>query len=59
MAVAEEIGIFLIEIKAASENAKALYIKIGFVEMLDERTKLYLAIKKVRKLLVELGGITS
>ena len=59
VAVAEEIGVFLIEIKAVNENAKALYIKIGFVEMLDERAKLYLGIKKVRKLLAELESKTS
>lgn len=51
--VAEEIGVFLIEIKAVNETAKNLYVKIGFLEMLDEPLKLYLSIKKVRQLLVE------
>lgn len=49
--VAEEIGVFLIEIKAVNERAKNLYVKIGFLEMLDEPMKLYLGIKKVRQLL--------
>lgn len=53
-AVAEEIGVFLIEIKAVNERAKNLYVKIGFLEMLDEPMKLYLGIKKVRQLLTEL-----
>jgi GNAT superfamily N-acetyltransferase len=52
--VAEEIGVFLIEIKAVNEKAKNLYVKIGFLEMLDEPMKLYLGIKKVRQLLTEL-----
>jgi GNAT superfamily N-acetyltransferase len=52
--VAEEIGVFLIEIKAVTERAKNLYVKIGFLEMLDEPMKLYLGIKKVRQLLTEL-----
>jgi GNAT superfamily N-acetyltransferase len=52
--VAEEIGVFLIEIKAVNERAKNLYVKIGFLEMLDEPMKLYLGIKKVRQLLTEL-----
>jgi GNAT superfamily N-acetyltransferase len=52
--VAEEIGVFLIEIKAVTERVKNLYVKIGFLEMLDEPMKLYLGIKKVRQLLTEL-----
>ncbi len=52
--VAEEIGVFLIEIKAVNERAKNLYLKIGFLEMFDEPMKLYLGIKKVRQLLSEL-----
>lgn len=49
--VAEEIGTFLIEIKALDDRAKAFYLKFGFVEMLDEPMKLYLGLKKVRKLI--------
>ncbi len=48
----EEIGVFLIEIKAVNEKAKNLYVKIGFLEMTDEPMKLYLGIKKVRQLLM-------
>ena len=51
--VAEEIGVFLIEIKAVNEKAKNMYVKIGFLEMSDEPLKLYLGIKKVRQLLIE------
>lgn len=49
--VAEEIGIFLVEIKALNERAKGIYQKIGFEEMQDEPMKLYLSLKKVRQLL--------
>lgn len=49
--VAEEIGTFLIEIKALDKRAKDFYLKFGFVEMLDEPMKLYLGLKKVRKLI--------
>ncbi len=52
--VAEEIGVFLVEIKALNERAKQLYLKFGFEEMLDEPMKLYMNLKKVRKLLAEL-----
>ena len=53
-AAAEEIGVFLVEIKAVNQRAKDFYLKFGFAEMLDEPMKLYLGLKKVRKLLVEL-----
>jgi hypothetical protein len=38
--VAEEIGVFLIEIKAVNKSAKKPYFKIGFLEMLDEPMKM-------------------
>jgi len=57
--VAEEIGVFLVEIKAFNESAKEIYPKIGFVEMLDEPMKLYMGLKKVRSLLTELKSKTK
>lgn len=49
--VAEEIGIFLVEIRAVNEKAKAIYKKRGFLPMDDEPMKLFMNLKKVRKLL--------
>lgn len=51
--VAEEIGIFLVEIRAANEKAKNIYTKRGFKPMEDEPMKLFMNLKKVRKLLAE------
>lgn len=51
--VAEEIGIFLVEVKAVDAKAKAFYKKLGFIEMLDNELKLFMAIKIVRKVLAE------
>ena len=51
--VADEIGIFLVEIRAVDEKAKSLYIKRGFQPMDDEPMKLFMNLKKVRKLLAE------
>ena len=51
--VAEEIGIFLVEIRAVNEKAKDIYINRGFTVMEDETMKLYMNLKKVRKLLAE------
>lgn len=47
--VAAEIGIFLVEVKAVDAKAKKFYEKLGFVEMLDDEMKLFMAIKTVRK----------
>lgn len=49
--VAEEIGIFLVEIQAVSEKARAIYEHRGFTPMKDEPGKLYMNLKKVRKIL--------
>jgi GNAT superfamily N-acetyltransferase len=51
--VAEEIGIFLVEIQAVNEKARQIYEKRGFTSMLDEPMKMYMNLKKVRKLLSE------
>ena len=51
--VAEEIGIFLVEIRAVNDKAKNIYIRRGFTAMEDEPMKLFLNLKTVRKLLAE------
>jgi predicted GNAT family N-acyltransferase len=51
--VSEEIGIFLVEIEAVNELAKAMYMKYGFSEMVDAPMKLFMNLKKIRKLLDE------
>lgn len=51
--ISEEIGIFLVEVKAVDEKAKQFYKRLGFLEMLDNDLKLFMAIKTVRKVLAE------
>ncbi|CAN5346545.1 GNAT family N-acetyltransferase [soil metagenome] len=51
--VADEIGIFLVEIRAVNEKAKDIYVKRGFTPMDDDPLKLFMNLKKVRKLLAE------
>ena len=51
--VAEDIGVFLVEIRAVNEKAKSIYIKRGFMPMEDEPMKLFMNLKKVRKLIAE------
>jgi len=49
--IAEEIGVFLVEVKALDENAKKFYMKYDFIEMLDSPMSLFLSLKKIRHLL--------
>ncbi|MEZ5423661.1 MAG: GNAT family N-acetyltransferase [Pyrinomonadaceae bacterium] len=49
--VAEEIGIFLVEIQAVNEKARQIYERRGFTSMQDEPMKMFMNLKKVRKLL--------
>ncbi len=51
--VAEDIGIFLVEIQAVDERAKSIYEHRGFTPMDDEPLKLFMNLKKVRKLIRE------
>jgi len=48
--VADELGIYAVEVRALSESAKNFYLKFGFVELNDDKFHLYLTIKKIRKL---------
>lgn len=48
--VADELGIFAVEVRALSEQARIFYLKFGFEELNDDRFHLYLTIKKIRKL---------
>lgn len=48
--VADEIGIFAVEVIALDEQAKQFYIKHNFIEMLDSPMHLYLSMKLIRKM---------
>lgn len=52
--ISEEIGIFLVEVKAVDAKAKQFYKRLGFLEMLDNDLKLFMAIKTVRKVLAQI-----
>ena len=49
--VADEIGVFLVEVKALDETAKRFYLKNEFIEMIDSPESLFLNLKKIRTLL--------
>jgi GNAT superfamily N-acetyltransferase len=48
--VADEIGIYAVEVFALSESAKKFYLHYGFEALKDDELHLYLTIKKIRKL---------
>ena len=49
VAVAEEFGIYAIELFALNENAKKFYLKYGFIELKDDKNHLYLPIETLKK----------
>lgn len=49
--IADHLGIYAVEVYALNENARQFYLKFGFIELQDDRSHLYLSIKKIRKLL--------
>lgn len=52
VSIADQLGIYAIEVYALTENAREFYLKFGFAALLDDRLHLYLTIKKIRKLIV-------
>lgn len=48
MLIADQIGIYAIELFALTENAKKFYLKYGFVELKDDDKHLYLPIKTIK-----------
>ena len=48
--IADQLGIYAVEVYALTENAREFYLKFGFGELLDDGLHLYLTIKKIRKL---------
>jgi hypothetical protein len=50
---AEKIGIFLFEISSINDPARNIYVKVGFTPMDDNPIKLFMNLKRVRKLLAD------
>lgn len=48
--LADQLGIFAVEIYALNENARRFYQRYGFESLVDDELHLYLSIKKIRKL---------
>jgi GNAT superfamily N-acetyltransferase len=48
--VADQLGIYAVEVNALNESAKQFYLKYGFTPLNDDPQHLYLSMKKIRKL---------
>jgi GNAT superfamily N-acetyltransferase len=48
--VADQLGIYAVEVFALNESAKQFYLKYGFTPLNDDPLHLYLSMKKIRKL---------
>jgi GNAT superfamily N-acetyltransferase len=48
--VADQMGIYAVEVYALNESAKQFYLKYGFTPLEDDPLHLYLSMKKIRKL---------
>ena len=48
-AIADELGIYAVELFALNENAKNFYLKYGFVALKDDEKHLYLPIATLKK----------
>jgi GNAT superfamily N-acetyltransferase len=51
--LAEQTGVFAVEVQALDEEARQFYLKYGFTSLADDRQHLYLSMKDVRKLFSE------
>lgn len=47
--IAEEIGVYAIEVDAINDNARAFYLRYGFETLLDDRQHLFMPIKQARR----------
>lgn len=48
--IADELGIYAVQVIALNESAKNFYLKYGFKELHDNKLHLYLPLKTIRKL---------
>ena len=48
--VAEQLGIYAVEVYALTDEARNFYLRYGFTELLDDQLHMYLSIKNIRRL---------
>jgi len=49
--IAEQLGIYAVEVYALNEQARKFYLDFGLTELKDDKFHLYIPIKKIKKLL--------
>lgn len=50
LSLADQIGIYAIEVYALNDQARAFYLKYGFLELLDDRLHLFLPLQTIKEL---------
>lgn len=51
VSLAEQLGVYAVEVYALNEKAKQFYLSFGLTELEDDELHLYITIKKIKKLL--------
>ncbi|HLA95749.1 MAG TPA: GNAT family N-acetyltransferase [Pyrinomonadaceae bacterium] len=49
--IAEQLGIYAVEVYALNENARRFYLSFGLTELKDDKLHLYITIKDIKKVL--------
>ncbi len=49
--IADELGVFAVEVYARNEKARAFYLKFGLTELADDPAHLYISIKEIKNIL--------
>ena len=49
--IAEQLGIYAVEVYALNEKARAFYLSFGLTELKDDKLHLYITIKKIKRAL--------
>lgn len=51
VSVAEQLGIYAVEVYALNEDARQFYLRFGLTELKDDRLHLYISIRQIKKIL--------
>lgn len=51
--IAEQLGIYAVEVYALNEKARKFYLRFGLTELKDDKLHLYITIKEIQKILAQ------
>jgi GNAT superfamily N-acetyltransferase len=50
--IAEQLGIYAVEVYALNEQARKIYLSFGLTELKDDKKHLYITIRKIKRILI-------